>query len=46
MDTKITNDESITAPRKRTLIIIGAFFAIVAAWFITSIVTKNSLYHQ
>lgn len=46
MTTNVTQDKSITVPQKRVLIAILTIAGIIAAWFITDVLTKNSLYHQ
>lgn len=46
MTTNSTKDESLEKSKKTAIIVIIAFATIVAAWFITINITKNSPYFQ
>lgn len=46
MNNEVIQDQSITQPRKHTLIVLLVITGLIACWFITNIVTKDALYHQ
>ncbi len=46
MNTEVIQDQSITKPKKRVLLIVLLIVGLIAAWFITNHATRNATYHQ